>query len=167
MADDEKDKKDERSEAGSISDRAANGEGEQEQLFPEGVLDGDKKTLANIMKKNLPVEVVCVMTQMEVPLRDGLPDPDKQARFAITVEPSGSNLKYVRERQPDGTRKVVGYKIVANVRPVFAEPLGMEEEAMTRSFEQLMGIDPKRAGKQLDALKDRFVEMMRSNIKAA
>jgi hypothetical protein len=148
---------DERTDKGSIGERAENG-GEQETLFPEGVLDGDKRTLANLLKKGLPVEVVCVMTAMEVPLRDGLPDPDKLARYAITVEHRGARVKYKREKQPDGSRKIVGYTLVAETRPVYAETLGMGEDAMERSYEQLLAVDPVRAGATLDRLKNHFVK---------
>lgn len=150
----------------SIADRAASGEG-QTELFPEGVLDGDKRTLANVMRRGLPVELVAKMSTAEIPLRDGLPDPDKLGRLAVTVEPTDARLKYVRELQPDGQRKVVGYKIVANVRPVYTENLGMGEEAVEKSFEQMLGIDAQRAGKVLDVLTERFNKYMRDGERAA
>jgi hypothetical protein len=156
---------DERSDAGSIQDRAANGE--QEELFPEGFIEGDKKTLANVMKRGLPVELVATMMQGEVPMRDGIPDPEKLGRLAVTVEPSNAKLSYVREKQPDGQRKIVGYKIAAQLRPVFVENLGMGEDAMTKSFEQLLAIDAQRAGKHLDALQETFSEYMRTGQRPA
>lgn len=101
----------------SITDRAA--EGEEEQIeFPTGVIDAgaSKKSLKNLIKAGLPVEMTVSMMRAEVPLRGGIPDPEGQHRFLVTTELA--KVEPVVQRE-DG--KVVSWKLRAHLRPVYVE----------------------------------------------
>lgn len=100
----------------SISDRAQNGEDEQEELFPLGSLEGDKKTLAQIIRKGLPIETTVSLRSAEVPLRGGLPDPEKLHRVLITSEVAKLEPVPIRE---DG--KIVSWKVRVVLRPTYVE----------------------------------------------
>jgi hypothetical protein len=111
----------------SIADRANGGEegdGEQEELFPLGTLEGDKKTLAQIIRKGLPVETTVSLMSAEVPLRGGLPDPDKLHRALITAEVAKLTPVPVRE---DG--KIVSWKVRVSLRPTYVEAVEGQEAA--------------------------------------
>lgn len=118
----------------SIADRAAAGDeltdDEVQQLFPDGVLEGDGKTLKTLIKANLPVEVTVSMRAAEVPMRGGLPDPDSLKRVMATCEVAKYEPIPVREDQ-DGERKIVGWKIRAVLRPTFVEPVEDAASAAT------------------------------------
>jgi hypothetical protein len=104
----------------SISERAADETeaGEQVEAFPMGSLEGDGKTLKNIIKSGLPVELTVSMRAAEVPIRGGgLPDPDSLQRCFVTAEVAKYEPVPVRD---DG--KIVSWKIRCVLRPTYVEP---------------------------------------------
>jgi hypothetical protein len=149
----------------SVSDRAENGE--QAEMFPSGVVDGDKRTPGNVIKTGLKTELEAEMTAHRVDLRNGLLDVDKLVRYAVTMRPGKITQVPHREKQPDGSDKTTSWTVVQKLKPVYMEALGMGEEAMTVAFRQLLAIDATRAGKCLDELQSEFTEYMRSGERAA
>lgn len=144
----------------SISERS---EEEQTELFEAGILDGDKVTLATLVSgpsKN-HAELVVSMSSAEVPLRDGLLHPDKTIRLAVTAEPIEYRERPHKELQPDGSKKIVSWRYVCQVRPVYVESLGHDALAATRKmFEGALAQDAQEAGKLLDELNARFAKYM-------
>lgn len=147
----------------SVTDRAETGSDDQTELF----IVGGEKTRANLYPKGLPTELVAEMTKHEVPLRDGLYDPQKTYRFAVTCQVGRYTEDPVREKQADNSTKIVSTKVRQKIKPVFMEEMGWGEEALERSFRQLLAIDATRAGACLDKLQAEFTEYMRTGERAA
>jgi len=101
----------------SISERAEEGEGEQ-QAFPKGVIDAgsSRKTLKNLIQPGVPVELEVSMMSAAIPLRGGIPDPDAQHRFIVTTELHKVEPVVKREEG-----QVVSWKLRAHLRPVYVE----------------------------------------------
>jgi hypothetical protein len=98
-------------------------DGEQEELFPVGSLEGDPKvTLKNIIKAHHRVEYTASLMSAEVPLREGLLDPDDEGRVLVTYEVASLVPVPIREDK-GGTKKIVGYKIRQQLRPIYVEPI--------------------------------------------
>lgn len=150
-------------EGESVTERAENGGEQQVEMF----VVGEQKTMGNLYPKGLPKELKAVMTNHDIAVREGLFDPNKTYRFAVTCQPGETKETPVRELQPDGSTKIVSTKVTQKMKPVFLESMGWGEEAMQRSFRQLLAIDGQRAGKCLDGLTEEFSEWMRSGERAA
>jgi hypothetical protein len=85
--------------------------GEQEELFPQGSLTGGKTTLKTLVKTGQGHKLRVALSRMEVPLRGGLPDPDRQVRALVTREET------LAERDdPGNPLKVTGWKTTAKLR---------------------------------------------------
>lgn len=133
----------------------------QEEMFPVGVLKGDRLSLANLHRPGLPVELAVKLKAGEVPLRDGLVDPNKQVRVAVTCEASEYRQRPVREER-NGQMQIVGWKYICDLKPIYSEPLGDNRNAVLLAFEQLLAADAQAAGVMLDDLQERFTEYMRT-----
>lgn len=97
---------------------------EPEELFPLGTLDGDpKKTLKNLLKANLPVEVTASLSSAEVPVNAGLIDPEDSGRVLVSFEVQKA-AEVIVKRGKDG--KIVGYKIRQTLRPTYVEQIAAE-----------------------------------------
>lgn len=136
----------------SVTERRG-GEGDEQQgdLFPMGILDGDQKTLATLFKKGLPTTVTVSMGTAEVPMRDGLPDPDRLARLAVTCEVA-NYVPIPQREERQGERKIVGLKVRANLRPVHVEQLRSGEDEVQGAYALLLSEDPNAAATLLDRL---------------
>jgi hypothetical protein len=157
---------DDRDDEGSISDRAANGEA-QDEMFPLGSLEGDQKTLGNLIRGK-PTTTTVSLARAEVPLRDGLLDPGKTGRVLVHYEPA--KYEVVLEREDDGTgqRRLVGAKIRNHARPIYAEPYPADVgDAFDEAFDRLLASSPQAAGERLDGAKDRLSEYLRTGDLAA
>lgn len=117
----------ERTEAGGPGDGGAEGatslEGmdDEPELFPLGTLDGDpKKTLKNLLKAGLPVEVTASLSSAEVPVNAGLIDPEDSGRVLVSYEVQKA-AEVIVKRGKDG--KIVGYKIRQTLRPTYVEAI--------------------------------------------
>jgi hypothetical protein len=108
----------------SITDRATSGEEEQEE-FPLGLFEPeDRKTLKTLIRSGLPVEMTVSMRSAEVPLRGGLPDPDKAHRFLMTSVVSKVEEVAQREGEDDA---VTGWKVRVTLRPTYVEAISTAE----------------------------------------
>ena len=154
-----------RDDAGSIGDRAGNGDGEE--LFPLGSLEGDERTLGNLTRGK-PTEVTVSLSKAEVPLRGGLLDPSKLSRAVITYEPAKYVEVPIREQQPDGSRKIVSWKIRNVTRAVYAEALPDDPGDLARwALARLIAADPQAAARFADQVQEMVAEYMRSGEPAA
>lgn len=148
----------------SVTERAEEPD-DQQEMFPAGIATGDKKrTLGNLVRPNQSNALEAEMTKHRVDLRDGLLDPDQLYRYAVTCRPGKVVEVPHREKQPDGEMKVNSWTTVQFLAPVYMEPLGMGEEAVTKAFHELLLIDATRAAKSLEALQAEFADYMRSGI---
>src|SRR4051812_48640341 len=122
----------------SVEERA---DDEQDELFERGVLDGDKRTLGNLIKRNQPVEVVVSFAMSGVPIREGVLDPEEPGRVLLTYRPKDYKLKPKRERQADGSWNVVGWQLAHVTEGLFAEPAPVGTDLLLREFERLLALD--------------------------
>lgn len=108
----------------SIADRAAAGEGaeeepEQEQ-FPLGLFEpADRVTLGKLVKSGLPVKMTVSMQAAEVPLRGGLPSPDRLHWFLVSTRFHAAQP--IAEYDPDDETKVVAWKVRVILKPRYVE----------------------------------------------
>ncbi len=109
----------------SIEDRAGDGDHEvpEEELFPTGSLEGDSKTLATLLRRNLPIETTVSLRAAEVPLREGLPDPERAKRLNVTAQFEKVEVVLIREEG-----QIVGAKARVIFRPTYVEALVAEDE---------------------------------------
>lgn len=133
---------------------ATEDDGYEPEFFPLGALDGDDHALGNLIKGALPVELYISLSKTEVPLLGGLLDPDKGGRAAVTYEALEYKQKPIREEQPDGSFKIVSWKVTCNAKARLVEPLGDPEEVVRREFDRLRASDPARASEVVDELVD-------------
>lgn len=146
---------------GSISERAANGEGaepdeEQPELFPQGSIEGDAKTLKTLIKAGLPVEQTVAMGSAEVPISSGgLIDPEKEGMLLVTYEAAGYKPVPVREGERHEGKRVKGWKIRTYLRPIHVERVNGEAGAIEANFAALLDADEAEAGALLDRLSAR------------
>lgn len=135
-------------------DSAGDGPAEQEELFPEGSIDGDGVTLKSLIKPGMEVTHSVHMTGHEVPMPKGtgLLNPAKEGMLLVTYEVSdGGKPVPIREGQR-GEKVIKGYHIKQKVRPVHLERIAGEEGVIESHFAALLEADQGRAGALLDRL---------------
>lgn len=123
------------------------------EMFPLGVLEGDPWNLDMVRKSKKPVEVTVALSRAEVPMRDGLPDPNKSGRVAASHETAKYEVVPVKEEQPDGEKILVSWKIRVNLRVTYVEQMGDTESVVKREFERLTSEDVQRAAEVADELR--------------
>jgi hypothetical protein len=96
------------------------GKGEQAE-FPLGTIEGDAKTVKNLIKSGLPITVEASLTSAKVPMTGGLADPDKAGRVMVSHEAAKYLLIPQREGEP-GSKKIVGWTIRCQLRSTYVEP---------------------------------------------
>ena len=106
----------ERQALGMDPNEGGAGDGDQEQLFERGSLDGDGIDLAQLIRPGLPVEYTKSLLKGEVPGRNKLTNPDGERRAIVTHELAEVVVVIKRE---DG--EIVGYKIREKLRPTYVE----------------------------------------------
>jgi hypothetical protein len=122
----------------------------QGEMFPDGALDGDGKSLRTLVKPGLVNETTCSIGKAEVPLRGGLPDPDKQVRALVTAV--FHKTEVIATRDPDAP-KVTGWKTRVSLRSEFVETVpATDEDLITQRFKAMLEVDPNAAARLLDDL---------------
>jgi hypothetical protein len=156
---------DERARGTSVADRAADGESDQLEAFPVGVIEGDAKvTHKTLIRPGEAVEYTVSLGRAEVPMRGGLVDPRKAGRCLVSYEAADGGLP-VPQRE-DG--KVKAWKIRQSLRPVYVEPWPLEDaEAIGLLFGTLMEASPQAAMKLVDGLQARAAEYLRTGDRSA
>jgi hypothetical protein len=139
-------------------------EDDQQVIFPAGVVDGDKRTLGNLIRSNQKNELEAEMTKHRVDLRNGLLDPDKLYRYAVTCRPGKVTEVPHREKQPDGEMKTTSWTTVQVLAPVYLEPLGMGADALIQLFEKQLTANAQEAGKALDAMTQKFTAYQQTGV---
>lgn len=136
----------------SISDRAANGEGEPDpdELFPLGNVDGGPKTLKTLIPPGAKVRSTVSIKSAEVPAGAGIFDPNSKGR--LLVEFQLGEAKAIPHREEG---KVVSWTVRQVIEPTFVERVDAEGADIEAAFELLLDGDPNAAGKLLDKLKRR------------
>lgn len=140
-------------DAASVEDRAQNGEHmeEAEQLFEDGVLDGDGVTPQNLIRKGLPVELTCSLSRAEVPLRTSLPNPGRYGRAIVTYLPAPAHAVPVRQ-DPADAAKVTSWKVRQDLRVTHVRDANDSEALIAEEFETLLTDAPEKASALLDRL---------------
>jgi hypothetical protein len=130
----------------------------QGEMFPAGVLDGDGRTLKTLIRPGLPVELTCSIGKAEVPLRGGLPDPDKPVRALVTAV--FHKAEPIAIRDPDAP-KVTGWKLRAHMRADFVETVpGTDQGLIEQRFRALLEVDANAAAGLLDSLQKMASEVL-------
>jgi hypothetical protein len=155
---------DESDDGRSVEDRVDDG---LEELFERGVLDGDNRTLSNLIRRNQPVEVVASFSMKDVPIREGLLDPEEPGRVLLTYRPKDYKLKPKRERQADGSMNVIGWQLAHSTEGLFAEPAPVSTDLLLREFERLLGMDGQEAMRAADQITERATKWMRDGERSA
>ena len=118
----------------------------QEELFPEGVVDGDGVQLKDLVKPGHTVELTCALSRAEVPLRSGLPDPNRRLRVMVTGVPGKLHPLPLRE-DAHKPLKVTGWKIAQDVRVDYVECVPLEDEALILNrVRAMLDASPQAAG---------------------
>jgi hypothetical protein len=127
-------------------------EGEQAEMFPNGTLEGEGKTLKTLVKPGQDVQTTVALSRAEVPLRNGLPDPDKPVRALVTG--IFQSVKPTAKREDAGNAmKVTGWKIAVSLRADYVEAVPATDEGLiTQRFRAMLEVDPAGAGRLLEQL---------------
>jgi hypothetical protein len=135
----------------SISERAANGGDEQDELFPLGSIEGGTKTLKTLIPAGSEVRSTVSMKSAEVPASGGIFDPGFEGKLLVTVVLGKVETVPLREEG-----RVVRWKVRQVVEAVHVERVQAGGAgAIEASFGDLLAEDAKAAGKLLDKLKAR------------
>jgi hypothetical protein len=128
------------------------GEG-QAELFPQGYITGGKTTLKTLVKPGQPHKITVALSRAEVPLRGGLPDPDRQMRALVTG--IFQSAKPTAERDDAGSPlKVTGWKTAVNMRVEYVEHVPDDDAGLIEQrFQAMLEVDARAAGELLDRLK--------------
>jgi hypothetical protein len=148
--------------AAGLSDeqRAAEAEADQAEMFPLGSLEGDGRTLRNLMRPTLPITSTVSLRSAEVPLSGGdLLNPEKTGRALVTYLPE----KYEEVAEHEGT-EAVAWKVRQVARPVFVEPVKGDLPDMVEAwFDRVMEESPEAGG----ALADRIAAKAAARLSVA
>lgn len=135
------------------------GDGDDLELFPQGSLAGDGKSLKNLVKASDRVELTVSMASAEVPApKDaGLLDDEKEHLILVTCEVANYHPVPIREGDK-GEKKKKGYKIRTTLRPIYLEQLKGEVGTIEAGFAALCSEKAsdaaalyERLGKRLEA----------------
>jgi len=137
-----------------MADNEVNGDGHesdpeeaQGEMFPAGSLEGEGKSLKTLHKPGQAVETTVALSRAEVPLRNGLPDPDRPVRALVTGV--FQSAKTLAKREDAGNPiKVTGWKLTANLRADYVEAVpGDDEGLILQRFRAMLEVDPAGAGR--------------------
>lgn len=118
-----------------------------EELFPDGFMDGEAWTLGNIHKSGVPVEATVSLSRAEIPIRDGLPDPNKFRR--VIVSTGGGKIEAIPTFEEGD---IVSWKIRAHLKVTHIQQMGDPESVVAAEFEKLALANPKRAAEVAEQL---------------
>jgi hypothetical protein len=145
---------------------AANGAHEQDltqqQLFENGVLDGDPEiTVNNLVGPNETVTTRVAMRGAQVPLRGGLIDPRSRVRVSALCQVSRYIKTPIGEWRDDDTRNIEEWKVSAELTPIFVEYLGTGEDAVMREFDRMLAAgNTSGAGRLLDNMRAKMEKVL-------
>lgn len=145
-------------EAGSISERAENGEGadaDSDELFPLGEIEGGAKTIKNFIRQGADVKSTVSLAAAEVAAKSGLFDPEVEGKLIVTFEPGAVQIIPLKAEG-----KVQSYKVRQTLKPAFIERVDASTADIEASFELLLDGDASEAGKLLDKLKRRAQKVL-------
>jgi len=127
-------------------------EGAQGEMFEMGSLEGEGKTLKTLIKAGQGVETTVALSRAEVPLRNGLPDPDKPIRALVTGV--FQSAKELAKREDAGNpMKVTGWKLAVGLRADYVEAVPSTDEGLiTQRFRAMLEVEPAAAGRLLEQL---------------
>lgn len=124
--------------------------GEQGEMFPDGFVEGGTKSLRTLIKPGLTNELTCSIGKAEVPMRGGLPDPDRPVRVLVTAV--FHKAEEIAARDPD-TPKVASWKTRVSLRSEYVETVPDTDEGLiTQRFTAMLEADPNAAAGLLDEL---------------
>jgi hypothetical protein len=125
----------------------------QEELFPQGSLTGGKTTLKTLVKTGQGHKLRVALSRMEVPLRGGLPDPDRQVRALVTGVFQKEETLAERD-DPGNPLKVTGWKTTAKLRVEYVEHVPDDDAGLIEQrFRAMLEVEPRAAAELLDRLK--------------
>jgi hypothetical protein len=118
---------------------------EQGEMFPS-------RTLKTLVKAGQAVETTVALSRAEIPLRNGLPDPDKPTRALVMGV--FQSAKTLARREDDGNpMKVTGWKLTANLRVDYVEAIPADDAGLiTQRFRTMLEVEPGAAGRLLEQL---------------
>jgi hypothetical protein len=139
--------------ATAAAEAAMNADEDQGELFPSGVMDGGKTTLKTLVKPGQGHKTRVALSRAEVPLRGGLPDPDRQVRALVTGIFQNERTAAERDNEANPL-KVTGWKTTVNLRIEYVEHVPDTDAGLIEQrFKAMLEIDPRAAGVLLDQLK--------------
>jgi hypothetical protein len=131
------DERDQGQGAGSITDRAANGEdAEPDVLFPMGQFEGDGVTLGKLVKPGEAVSTTVSLSRAEVPSSGGLLNPRKSGRVLIDYVPG--KVEEIPHRV-DGD--IDRWTFRQHLNATFATPANDEATLIRTEFASLAEVD--------------------------
>jgi hypothetical protein len=125
---------------------------EQGEMFPNGTLEGEGKSLKTLHKPGQAIELTVALSRAEVPLRNGLPDPDRPMRALVTgVFQKATTL--AKREDAGNPMKVTGWKLAAAMRVEYVEAVPAEDSGLIEQrFRAMLEVDPAGAGRLLEQL---------------
>jgi len=140
----------------------ADAEPAETELFPMGSLEGDEKTLGQLIRPNQSTEVTVAMTKGEVPSpTGGLLDPNKTALVLVTCEVGQYAEIPIREgTRADGDRKITGWKLRQQLTPIYVEKMAATGGVIEASFAALLQEDEPAAAALLDRMQARVEQAL-------
>lgn len=125
------------------------------ELFPMGSLSGDQTTAQSLVRRGSAVEVTASLRKAEVPMVDGLLNPDKAGRVLVSFTPGP--VHYVPQRDEG---KVTGWKLRQELWPTFVQHANDEEAVIVAEFQNLLQLDAQAAGRLIDTLSGMASEVL-------
>jgi hypothetical protein len=136
--------------------------GEQAELFPSGVIEGDERvTLKTLIPPGSTVKQrVGLGSMSNLPLRGGLLDPTREVRIIVRCWPQNYKENPKGEDLGDGTRNIEEWEQSFTLKPNHAEVLGNWQAGLNKMFKEGLRTNATEAGKALEELQDIFTEYM-------
>lgn len=129
-------------------------EPEEEELFPNGSLDGDNLTRATIFHKGLPSTLHVSIGKAAVPIRgSGLVHPGRFGRALVTYLPGQLHELPLRDDDNDPA-KVTGLKLTQDLRAVHVADANDAAGLIRSEFEVLVAEDAAAANALVAELKE-------------
>jgi hypothetical protein len=126
-------------------------------------VSGDDVQLKNLVKSGHTVTTSAALSRAKVPLRGGLPDPNRRMRMLIVGVPAKLHSLPVRENEAKPT-EVTGWDLTQDVRVDHVENVPLTESELVRNrFRALMDESPAAAG----ALHEELGAMLASELQEA
>jgi len=116
-----------RAKATSVAERAGEGDdpAPEEELFPEGSLDGDSKvSLKNIIKAGTATEATASMGTASVPIKGtGFFDPEEEVTLLVRCLPGGI-VPVATRKKGDEKNKIEKWRLNQPLTPIYVQDAG-------------------------------------------